>query len=1392
MEDDVLKFSDFIQDDGLFGRLQILLRGLNEQLGSVTESAKIFAKALDASVKAGEDTKEVAVIIEGLRKAYVSLVKTQTEAGKTEAALNEVTKQQGKIQGAAAKQVINATGSYYQLQAALEEALTKYKMLSAEEVKNSKEAAELLKRIEDLRAKIGEIDRTLGSIGLVTTKDKLRAQIANLEEEGQVMADLRQRAMDLKAAQKTLASGKFFSPEGIAQAETIRNSFVELRQQLKDNKIDQQQYDEGLKQLIADTQKLVAAEKQIGKSYAKQRIAEGARPEAGVKITRDPNGVLQDIQVTKMELLTYEQLNAVYQLITETLRNYNAEQLDTDETAKRLVKTQGEATNQLNKFDKATGKVARQWDGLKMQVTQVIREAPAAAISLNTFFLAISNNIPYLADEISRARQENERLKASGQTTVPVIKQIGAALKSWNTILVIILTVFSFFGREILSNIGKLLKFNQVVDSADKAMAGLAKEVATTNDNFGASVATLQKLSSLWKDLSSNEDRAKFLKMYSSEITSLGLGIKSVEDAEIAFNERTDEIVKAYEARAKSAAALKLAQDKYVEALKATANIEKHQETIRKYQEEQLALAREELGFWDSVVANWHRIWSVDPAKRKIKRNREDIKNATKEAQTYLDLATQFAKRQDEILRGTGLSFRGNASEKHKEYLTRLEQFELDALKRKNDAEEALMQDGYEKNVKKIRDGYAEERKEIKKQITAITEMLNKDFGANFGDLFSLPVYMIEQMTTSGRNSEEVKRALNAIIEYKKVYDSLKKSEDADLGKEWLAEQTRRAQAAKEAVQLQLDAVKEGSEEEYNLKMQLIWKEYDAEIAANKEKEKTKQQDSLAIYEKYLKKETDLRNAHDKELRDRQIKQLELEISGLAYGREASTKTEQKIEVQRQQALAEIDQSGLSAEEQEERRLATEQYYDRLILQERIKLANQLVSVEKSQVDIETGLAKKLSSEKLRLLLAQNDLAEQTELNNAYLAATSEEEYAKMADLIIQKYKQLGNFIKGDFAVEVLDDQQALAEAIFNIVEHTEQDITRFELEQERDRLKEQIRLAKAGMLDWSDTQIKAAEATVEGINNKLKRLEGISAILDRIADHGLLGIFDMTDAQYDAWENYADFISDQIDQIIDKYVEMAQAAVDAQQQQVDAARTVYEAELEARANGYANYAATAKKELELQKQTLKEKQKKLDEANRLQRISDMASTTSSLIVAIAQLYKAYAGIPYVGLIIAGAAVAGLIAMFAASSASAKSAAAQNYGEGGYEELQGGSHASGHDIDLGVNNHRGRRMRAEGGESMAIFSRRATKRYRDVLPDLVDSINKGRFEEQYANTLVLPDEMRFGIGKERYVNLNKIESSLDQLTEQGAEHYSVMPDGTVIIKRGNVTRIIKK
>lgn len=105
--------------------------------------------------------------------------------------------------------------------------------------------------------------------------------------------------------------------------------------------------------------------------------------------------------------------------------------------------------------------VARKTGNLRLQFQQVARELPSLAMGPQMFILAISNNLPMLADAIADVRKQNELLKASGQKSVPVWKQLGGALISWQTGLVAAISLGIVFGRQIgewISNLGKAKK----------------------------------------------------------------------------------------------------------------------------------------------------------------------------------------------------------------------------------------------------------------------------------------------------------------------------------------------------------------------------------------------------------------------------------------------------------------------------------------------------------------------------------------------------------------------------------------------------------------------------------------------------------------------------------------------------------------------------------------------------------------------------------------------------------------------------------------------------------------------------------------------------------------------------------------------------------------------
>ncbi len=73
----------------------------------------------------------------------------------------------------------------------------------------------------------------------------------------------------------------------------------------------------------------------------------------------------------------------------------------------------------------------RQFDGLGNSINMITRDLPAFTFSAQTGFMAISNNIPMLADEIARLTARNKELLASGQQTKPVWKQVLGSLFSW-------------------------------------------------------------------------------------------------------------------------------------------------------------------------------------------------------------------------------------------------------------------------------------------------------------------------------------------------------------------------------------------------------------------------------------------------------------------------------------------------------------------------------------------------------------------------------------------------------------------------------------------------------------------------------------------------------------------------------------------------------------------------------------------------------------------------------------------------------------------------------------------------------------------------------------------------------------------------------------------------
>jgi len=89
------------------------------------------------------------------------------------------------------------------------------------------------------------------------------------------------------------------------------------------------------------------------------------------------------------------------------------------------------------------------FNGMAMSINQLTREMPAFTYSMQTGFMAISNNIPMFVDQINLAKRANIELAATGQPVKSVFSQVASSIFSFQTLMGIGITVLTVYGAKI-------------------------------------------------------------------------------------------------------------------------------------------------------------------------------------------------------------------------------------------------------------------------------------------------------------------------------------------------------------------------------------------------------------------------------------------------------------------------------------------------------------------------------------------------------------------------------------------------------------------------------------------------------------------------------------------------------------------------------------------------------------------------------------------------------------------------------------------------------------------------------------------------------------------------------------------------------------------------------
>jgi len=226
-----------------------------------------------------------------------------------------------------------------------------------------------------------------------------------------------------------------------------------------------------------------------------------------------------NIKATTDAVGAYAKLDAQHKLAVKTAQDLAVATGRTGQAYEDAKNKANELGGRLRVIDTDIGKHTRNvgnysssWNGLGNSINQLTREAPAFANSVQTGFMALSNNIPILADEINNLKIKNQELAASGKPTQSIFGSLATAFFSWQTALSVGVTLLTLYG-------GKLIDF---ITGADKTKKALEAEKKALDD----------------KNKALEESRTILANYQSEEISKSKILFETAKNLNLSYKER--------------------------------------------------------------------------------------------------------------------------------------------------------------------------------------------------------------------------------------------------------------------------------------------------------------------------------------------------------------------------------------------------------------------------------------------------------------------------------------------------------------------------------------------------------------------------------------------------------------------------------------------------------------------------------------------------------------------------------------------------------------------------------------------------------------------------------------------------------------------------------------
>lgn len=396
------------------------------------------------------------------------------------------------------------------------------------------------------------------------------------------------------------------------------------------------------------------------------------------------------------------------------------------------------------------------------------------------------------ADELKRASEEFKRMKAEGLTAIPVWKQLLGSIFSWQTALVIGITLLSAYGSEIVKWVGSLFKAEKAVNEVASAETNLAN---ARRKGISDSVKERTELELLYKATQDNkrsmkeriaaidELRSKYPSYFgnmSNEEILVGKAAKS-------YKELRTELVSNAIARAQLDKMTEISSQRYEAWIKRANQYNTYLKAQKKEEEAKLALEKATQKAREKGIEEGSMRESVYLSKRRsdLEKAQEQTKKEEEAWKSLLKVTTEYDKTLEGMAKNINVGALVNdpgksdkayeeAKKKAEEYAEYIKKITEDLAKSRID----LIADGRKKEIAEVSREYEDRIKEIKGnsekeiELRKNLETLKGKAIAEINDKYDKELLEIEKANLENRlasigdnSNEELDKRLNLQIQ---------------------------------------------------------------------------------------------------------------------------------------------------------------------------------------------------------------------------------------------------------------------------------------------------------------------------------------------------------------------------------------------------------------------------------------------------------------------------------------------------------------------------------------------------------------------------------------------------------------------------------------------------